>query len=84
MTPELENRFRYHAPKDAVKLLHATTRAECRTLAEFITNHTPASREQALALTHIETAMFWANAAIARNNTDSQDDAHNPTKENQE
>ena len=27
----------------------------------------PQSREQSLALTNVEQAIFWANAAIARN-----------------
>lgn len=32
-----------------------------------ITHKTPKSREQSLAITKVEEAMFWANAAIARN-----------------
>jgi hypothetical protein len=28
--------------------------------------HTPESREQSLALTNLEQAVMWANAAIAR------------------
>jgi hypothetical protein len=35
-------------------------------LAYHIKAETPASREQSLALTHLEDAVFWANAAIAR------------------
>lgn len=36
-------------------------------LALFIVDSTPVSREQSLCLTALEEAMFWANAAIARN-----------------
>lgn len=35
-------------------------------LAKVIQSNTPPSREQSLALTNVEQAMFWANAAIAR------------------
>ena len=35
-------------------------------LARLITGSTPASREQLLALTHLEEAIMQANAAIAR------------------
>jgi hypothetical protein len=34
--------------------------------AKFIVKHTPASREQSLALNAIDQAMFLANASIAR------------------
>lgn len=36
-------------------------------LAYMICQNTPTSREQSLALTNLEQAIFWANAAIARN-----------------
>ncbi|MER7726403.1 hypothetical protein [Streptomyces sp. NPDC096323] len=41
-------------------------RQACRHLADQINEQVPAGREQALALTKVEEAMFWANAAIAR------------------
>ncbi len=44
-----------------------TVRKRAKELVEFITEVYPASREYSVAVTHIETAMFWANAAIARN-----------------
>jgi hypothetical protein len=44
-----------------------------RTLAEALANAivdlTPTGREQSLALTQLETASFWAAAAIAREST---------------
>jgi hypothetical protein len=36
-------------------------------LAQVIIENTPASREQATALTHLDGVMFNASAAIARN-----------------
>jgi hypothetical protein len=38
-----------------------------KNLAHLIINLTPSSREQSLALTHLEEAVMFANAAIARN-----------------
>ncbi len=64
---ELNERFEYHAPKvDQVPRYNAI-RAKARELALLIVTSSPKSREQALALTHIDEAMLFANAAIARN-----------------
>ncbi|WP_406501815.1 hypothetical protein OHA04_34460 [Streptomyces sp. NBC_01590] len=41
-------------------------RGACAGLAATIADVCPAGREQDLAITKIEEAMFWANAAIAR------------------
>lgn len=35
--------------------------------AWFVVAPAPDSREKSLALTHLEDAVMWANAAIARN-----------------
>jgi hypothetical protein len=64
---ELDNRFEYHAPKDDQVARYGTIRAKARELALVIAQNTPLSREQALALTHLDTAVMFANAAIARN-----------------
>ena len=64
---ELENNFIYHAPKGDQTERYQTLRDKARELAELINELTPASREQSVAFTQLETAMFWANAAIARN-----------------
>lgn len=46
---------------------HRRVREACRAAAQEVVEITgPASREQSLAITHLEEAMFWANAAIAR------------------
>ena len=64
---DLLNRFTYHAPKDGQTERYQTIRAQGLHLAQTIVAETPPSREQSLALTHIEDAVMWANAAIARN-----------------
>ena len=64
---ELNNRFDYHPPKStAIADTHAAVRAKVKTLALWIDRNTPEGREQALAITKLEEALFWANAAIAR------------------
>jgi hypothetical protein len=63
---ELEVRFAYHAPDDAAKQAHGAVRKACHELAAHIVQYAPQGREQALALTKVEEAMMWANAAIAR------------------
>lgn len=63
----LRNRFLHHAPKNDQAPRYEAIREGCLALAEGIVQYTPPSREQSLALTHLETAMMFANAAIARN-----------------
>ena len=62
---ELENRFIYHAPDETRKLKHAAVTAAMLSLAKEIRDLTPAGRCQAVALTKLEEARMWANAAIA-------------------
>lgn len=66
MMDSLENRFMYHAPDDAKKLLHEKIRTDCLSLALILDATLPAGREKSLAITHLEEVMFWSNAAIAR------------------
>lgn len=63
---ELETRFTYHAPHGDQPDRYTVIRANAGALAAEIVELTPESREQALALTNLEQAVFWANAAIAR------------------
>ena len=63
---DLENRFNYHKPDEAKAKRHETARSRCLDLARTIVDLTPEGREQSLAVTKIEEAMFWANAALAR------------------
>ena len=63
---ELETRFTYHAPKPGQPERYTQLRDAAWDLACLIVDLTPASREQSLAITKIEEAVFWASSAIAR------------------
>lgn len=64
------NDFNYHPPSHpAIVELHTSIRECLHGQAKMLAEVLPAGREQALALTKLEEAMFWANAAIARNHS---------------
>ncbi len=63
----LDNNFTYHAPKGDQAERYEAIRSKAKELAALVLEDCPSSRERSLALTQIETAVFWANAAIARN-----------------
>lgn len=64
---EIERRFDYNPPKDdEARLDHEFVRHTLKTTAEHLIDTIPESRELSLAITKLEEAMFWANAAIAR------------------
>jgi len=64
---ELDNRFTYHPPKGDQAIRYEAIRAQARDFAAFLDKKVPDSREKSLAMTHLEDAVMWANAAIARN-----------------
>ena len=64
---ELDNRFKYHSPKDDQPARYEAIRAKAKELATLIVGSSPNSREQSLAITNLEQAIMWANAGIARN-----------------
>lgn len=63
---ELDIRFVYHSPKNDQPQRYVQLRGEAKLLAQTILRNCPESRERSLALTNLEEAIFWANAAIAR------------------
>lgn len=64
---DLAKNFSYHPPKDDQAERYVALRGNAQTLATEIHFFCPPSRERSLALTRLEEAVFWANAAIARN-----------------
>ena len=64
---DLANRFSYHAPKNQQPAKYVTIRENAKGLAELLLTYAPPSRERSLAITKLEEVVFWANAAIARN-----------------
>lgn len=63
---DIDNRFTYHAPTAEQVCTYMAVRSVAKEAAEFFNDHCPESREKSLAITHLEEAVFWANAAIAR------------------
>jgi len=66
-TYNLENNFTYHAPKEGQPEKYTQIRETAKHLAATILELCPESRERSVALTELETAVFWANASVARN-----------------
>jgi hypothetical protein len=65
---DINNRFAYHRPAtQEVADTHTLIREELRGVAHFLDSRIPEGREKAVAITKLEEVMFWANAAIARN-----------------
>lgn len=64
---ELEHRFGFHPADERTGRLHEQVRDACLDAAVLVKTLTPECREQSLAVTKLEEAMMWANAAIARN-----------------
>ena len=63
---ELENRFTYHAPKGDQGQRYVVLREQVAETAKLMVALCPESRELSLAVTKLEEASMWANAAIAR------------------
>ena len=67
VSERIENDFTYHPPFGDQVQRYGVLRAKGLETARVIVENTPPSREQSLALTALEEAVFWADAAIARN-----------------
>lgn len=72
MQPEdIAHRFNFHPATTQEKAdLHTSMRQACREAADRINAAAPNGREKSLAITKLEEAMMWANAALARVNID--------------
>lgn len=63
---ELERRFSHHKVDDRQRDQMEDIRSIAHRLAQAMWRMAPDSRELSLAITNIEQAVFWANAAVAR------------------
>lgn len=63
----IENNYKYHAPKEGQQAKYEAIREKAKALAYLIDEVCPNSREKALAHTNLEQSVMWANASIARN-----------------
>jgi len=66
---DLRERFTHHPPKGNDREFYEAVRSACFDLACLVVGSTLASREQSLAVTKLEEACMWANAARARHAT---------------
>lgn len=63
---DLTNRFAYHPPSVQHTQRHEFARVVVRATADELDACAPDCREKSLAVTALEEALFWINAAIAR------------------
>lgn len=68
---QIDNNFNYHKPNEDQITSITAIREQCKTTAETINFRCPESREKSVAITKVEEAMMWANAAIAREEKES-------------
>jgi len=66
---DYDNRFTYHPPRPELNQAarYESIREKARQFALYLADQCPESRELSLAITKLEEVVFWANAAIARN-----------------
>lgn len=64
---QLYKAFTYHAPHGNQSERYTQLREFFKAAAVELLVKCPRSRELSIAMTHLETANLWANAAIARN-----------------
>lgn len=72
---QIANNFTYHAPLHNQPERYTSIRGDAASFAGMLSVFCPPSRELSLALTKLEEVVFWANAAIARNEKEAAVDA---------
>lgn len=70
---EVLDRFAFHPANETTRPMHETTREEFANLVEYVVSELPPGRHKSLALTALQQAQMWCNAAIA---IDSGDGAY--------
>jgi hypothetical protein len=63
---DINNRFKYHAPKPDQVDHYVSLRDKAKSLAEMINLYCPEGREKSLSITALEECVMWANSSIAR------------------
>lgn len=63
----LDGIFTYHKPFGTQQDRYVALRDKAKELAKMIETSCPDSRERSLAITNVQQAVMWANAAIAIN-----------------
>jgi hypothetical protein len=63
---EIDHRLSYYAPDEDARAKHEAVRAAAKEFGYRLAELLPECREKSLAITSLEEAGFWANAAIAR------------------
>lgn len=63
----LDNDYMYHPPFGTQQERYEILRNAAKQMAELIITLSPPSREQSVALTHLDELVMNTNAAIARN-----------------
>ncbi len=64
---KMDNDFTYHPLRPNQPERYERLRAAAKKLAMLLVTNCPPSWELSLAMTKLEESVFWANAAIARN-----------------
>ena len=62
---EITEIFMYHAPKANQPYLYESIRQQGRDFAHWLNTNIPDSREKSVAITKIQEAVMFANAAVA-------------------
>lgn len=62
---DVKNRFAFHPATETTGPQHDALRADCLRLATKLQKTLPDGRHKSLALTALQEAMMWGNAAIA-------------------
>lgn len=63
---DINNRFKYHQPKEGQIEKYGEIRDTAKILAVLINDMCPECREKSLAVTALEECVMWSNTAIAR------------------
>ena len=69
---KLDNNFSYHKPIADQHARYEAIRSAAKELATLLETSCPTSRELSLAMTNLEQTVMWANAAIARNESEKE------------